>query len=103
MMVAVVQNGNKEVARNYYYFVRPMELALKKPAVSIQAAGKSKIKITSTALVKNLHLQAENVQFSDNYFDVLPDEPVYIQVISDKPVRKIVNALTLKSLYESSQ
>lgn len=72
-------NFNGKSIESLHYFVKPKELELQNPKVEIEYVNTSQIKITSNILVKNLYLEAENVIFEDNFFDVLPNEPKIIQ------------------------
>jgi beta-mannosidase len=102
VLVAFVNDETTEVSRSYYYFLKPLHLRLTKPSVRIEVSGKNQLRVSSATLVKNLYLQAEGVEFSDNFFDILPGEPVYVQVRSLKSLQKVIESITTTSLYESS-
>ena len=54
------------------------------------------IEVSSDVLAKNVYLFSdENIFFSDNYFDVLPNEKVIIKL--SKPVKNVV----VKSLFDT--
>lgn len=64
------------VYKNYLYFVRPKEMSLQKPEISIDIQEEGKgltLKISSDKLVKNLFLYSdEDIYFNKNYFDLIP-------------------------------
>ncbi len=78
-----------------FYFAKPKELQLSKPTITIQTINPTTIEITSDVLAKNVFLSDENVFFSDNYFDILPNQKVTITL--SKPAANIV----VKSLFDT--
>ena len=78
-----------------YYFAKPKDLKLPKPAISITKIDDLTIEITSTVLAKNVYLSTnENAHFSDNYFDILPNQVYKIRL--SKPSENI----EVKSLFD---
>ncbi len=75
----LIVNG-KTIAHKNYFFVKPKELKLHKPNINITLTN-SVIKITSDVFVKDLYLydDLEDLQLSNNYFDVEPNETIEIQ------------------------
>lgn len=65
--------------KNYLYFVRPKEMNLQRPEISIgikEEVGGFTLKINSDKLAKNLYLYSdEEIYFYKNYFDLLPHKP----------------------------
>lgn len=79
-----------------YYFVKPKDLKLSKPTIKINKIDDVTIEVSSDVLAKNVYLSSnENTFFSDNYFDVLPNEKVIIKL--SKPIKNIV----VKSLFDT--
>ena len=71
-----------------YFFVKPKDLSLEKPTIQIKKISDQTIVITTDKLAKNVFLSSENETFfSDNYFDVLPNEKRIIQL--SKPAKDI--------------
>ncbi|HLP65647.1 beta-mannosidase [Flavobacterium sp.] len=86
----------EKVAKSNFYFVKPKELNLSKPTIQITKIDETTIEITSDVLAKDVFLYAdEDVFFSDNFFDVLPNQKVIIKL--SKPI-KTINA---KSLFDT--
>lgn len=85
------QSDDKQ-ANTFYYFVKPKNMALSKPAITIRQIDAQTIEVSSDVLAKNVFLSADGVFFSDNYFDVLPQQK--IQVRLSAPAKKI-NSLSL--------
>jgi beta-mannosidase len=81
--------------KSLYYFVKPKDLKLTKPIIKINKIDDATIEVSSDVLAKNVYLSSdENIFFSDNYFDVLPNEKVIVKL--SKPVKNVV----VKSLYD---
>lgn len=78
-----------------YYFAKPKNLELLKPEISITKTSETSFEIKAEHLVKNIYLEAENNHFSDNFFDVLPNE--IIKITTDKPF----STINIKSLYDT--
>lgn len=71
------------IAERQHVFVRPADLALKTPEITIDFdAEKPIITITANTFVKNLQLYTDNgeLQLSDNFFDLLPNTPKQISL-----------------------
>lgn len=83
---AVLNLKFKEVVTNFY-FVKPKDLELKKPTIDIKIVGETLIEITSNTLAKNIYLEAKDVFFHENYFDLLPNEKRIIKL--SKPAKDI--------------
>lgn len=76
------------LSNNLYYFVKPKDLKLENPAIVTELIvenGIQFLKITSDKLVKDLYINFKNqkVFISDNYFDLLPNEPRLLELISE--------------------
>lgn len=68
------------------YFVPPKDLELLKPTIKIKKITPKEIQISSDILAKDLYLIGDT-HFSDNFFDLLPNEIKTIQL--SKPLEKI--------------
>ncbi|MFN8117551.1 MAG: glycoside hydrolase family 2 protein [Bacteroidia bacterium] len=75
----LIMNG-KIIAHKNYFFVKPKELLLHKPNIQISNT-KNVIKITSDVFVKDLYLYNNlgDLQLSNNYFDVEPNETIEVE------------------------
>jgi beta-mannosidase len=79
-----------------YYFVKPKDLALSHPNIQLKFIDDFTLEITSNVLAKNVYIQtSEEVFFSDNYFDILPNNKVIIKL--PKPLKNI----KVKSLFDT--
>ena len=91
-----------ELARNssetLFYFVKPKDLKLRKPTIVITKIDDLTIEVSSDVLAKNVYLSSdENTFFSDNYFDVLPNQKIQIKL------SKAVKEIRSKSLFDTMQ
>ena len=79
-----------------YFFSKSKDLKLTKPTIEINKIDELTIEVTSDVLAKNVFLTSkENTFFSDNYFDVLPNQKVVVKL--SKPSDKI----DVKSLFDT--
>lgn len=79
VLIMKVFDGNHLLFNNLYYFVRPGELKLQDPEISIHLERKfSKyfLFLKTEKLAKNIHLVNNKTDgfFSENFFDLLPGE-----------------------------
>jgi len=78
-----------------YYFAKPKDLQLTKPNIQIKKMDDLTYEVSSDVLAKSVYLSSEQETFfSDNYFDVLPNQKVEIKL--SKPVEKV----DVKSLFD---
>ncbi|MCP4442960.1 MAG: glycoside hydrolase family 2 protein [Aureispira sp.] len=80
------------ITEHIHYFKNPKDLKLKRvePKLSLEKVGDAyELKISTPTLIKNLFLtiDAENVQYSDNYFDVLPNQEKTIRIETTKSLK----------------
>lgn len=96
VLLSVHFNSQDKIVNSLYYFVKPKNLKLTKPSIKINKIDDVTIEVSSDVLAKNVYLSSdENTFFSDNYFDVLPNEKVIVKL--SKPVKNIV----VKSLFDT--
>ncbi|MCF8253752.1 MAG: glycoside hydrolase family 2 protein [Bacteroidia bacterium] len=77
-------SSQENLVRTNYYLVKPKELLLETPKISIKKVGQDKFEISSNTLVKDLFIyeqKSEQVMLSENYFDLLPNETKTIEII----------------------
>ena len=70
-------------------------MQLSRPEIQIKKIDELTIEVTSNVLAKNVYLSAIKTFFSDNYFDLLPNEKVIIKL--SNPVENI----EVQSLFDS--
>jgi beta-mannosidase len=78
----------------YHYFVKPKELQLEKPTITIKIVGETLLEVTTNTLAKNVCLQSEGHFFKENYFDLVPGISKIIK--TDTPT----NAIKVMSLFD---
>jgi beta-mannosidase len=103
ILIAEIQDvKRKRVASTYFYFSKPKELELKSGELIVTQHGKNSLSLKSKTLLKNVHLHAgEGVNFSDNYVDVIPNQPIIIEVQSNLPLKHILKNIKVKSLVDT--
>ncbi|MCH5232386.1 MAG: glycoside hydrolase family 2 protein [Muribaculaceae bacterium] len=96
-----------ESYNNVIAYVKPKDLNLHKPDLSISTEekdGKKVINLKSDNYIKSLYfsLPQEEYFFSDNYFDVIPGKEYSITLESPLPIDEINKKLEWMSVYEAS-
>lgn len=81
MLVTTFESGKKLVDTDYHYFTKVQNLELLNPGINLdvqETSDKYSVTIHSENLCKNLFLTSTNseVQFSDNFMDILPGQSV---------------------------
>jgi beta-mannosidase len=79
LLSASLVNDKHEIDRQIYYFEKPAKLKLPQPGIKTSISSNDNkfiVEITAEKLCKNIMLISDNsdVQFSDNFFDLLPGE-----------------------------
>jgi len=88
--------SDKKTTSANYFFSKAKDLQLTKPTITINKIDEMTIEVTSEVLAKNVFLSSEqNTFFSDNYFDLLPNQKVMITL--SKPTNNIV----IKSIFDT--
>lgn len=91
------ESDNKEVTI-FHFFVKPKNLALDKPNISIKRIDAKTVEISTDILAKDVYLISEEAgNFSDNFFDLLPGEKKMVTAEKD------FNDLKIKSLADILQ
>jgi len=77
--IRLLQNDTL-LAQTYHYFETPKKLKLQHPDIQYQIDETAQtVTLSTNTLIKNLYLYAtDDVRFDDNYFDLLPGEPLMI-------------------------
>lgn len=88
LLLAVVKVDGKEVSANRYFFAPYKELELKAAAVSCKAEKISertcKLTLSADTFVWMLHMATmDDIEYSDNDFDLLPDVPKEVIISLD--------------------
>lgn len=106
VFLAEVWYESDRLSRNLHYFLPPKELNLPISVISKKTfpnANGYSIELTPDKLVKNVFLEIENAKgfFTDNYFDLLPNETVEIDFITKRKNLDLDKKLEIKSLIDT--
>lgn len=101
-----LKKDEKILAQKIYFFKKPKDLLLDKPDIhfSVQKLkDEVTIFLSSSTLAKNifLDLKETEVHFSENYFDLLPNETKTISFQSTLTFEEVKKKIVLKSLWDS--
>jgi beta-mannosidase len=96
----------KQVSSNLMYLVPTSEVHL--PAAHIesrftQANGRYQLRLSSSVLARSVYVSFgdTDAKVSDNYFDLVPDEPVTIAVDSKASLGELENGMKIMSLADA--
>jgi len=106
VLTAKVITPKQELAYNTFFFVLPKHLKLKKPDIRFTAKKENNgyaLTFTTNYLAKNLHISTEDGKgtFSNNYFDLIPGQPVTIKFQTDQTVNDLQKYIKTYSLIDS--
>jgi len=97
-------SGDVGFAQNQFYFVRPLELELEEPKITVTFDEKKQtVSLLPNKLAKDVYLYVDDmdVKFSDNYFDMLPGIHTTLTILNGINISKIKEHLKVISLYDS--
>jgi len=99
----LVDEKGEVLSSNDLYFKRPKDLKYSKSAIQTDLTKQGDhyvLKITSSVLAPRVGVTFgdEDVWLSDNYIDVLPNEPVSISIKSEATLERLKKTLKIKSL-----
>jgi beta-mannosidase len=105
-MVSTLISGGVVVAENVAYFSSPKNLALKRPEIRIESKKLPdgyEVRLVSGTLAKSVVLSCEGCRgfFSDNYFDLLPNESKLVVFRTRQEVGDFRRTLKVMSLFDS--
>lgn len=96
LVLKVIFNANDKKTQSLYFFEKPKNLKLTQPNIHVKRLTANSIEITSDVLAKNVMLFSNKpTHFSDNYFDLLPNEKRVITFSNS------VDTIHLKSLFDT--
>lgn len=88
-VLKMIMDNDQQTATTLHYFHKPKNLVLGKVDLKIEQIGERKVKISANQLVKGIYLQTSDFNnFSDNFFDLLPNETKIIT--AEKPIKDLV-------------
>ena len=91
-------SGGKPIATSHFTFCKPYYLKLYKPYIEIRPINSTSFYITSNGFAKyvQLTIAGKQVHYSDNYFDLLPNEKKLITI--DTPIYDLNKKVVVKTL-----
>ena len=98
-----VLEQDKVLSRNLFFFDRTANLSLPHPEIQSEisgSAGNYRLRLQSPVLARNVYVSFgdNNVELSDNYVDVLPNEATTLQLKSDLSADQLKNALRIRDI-----
>jgi beta-mannosidase len=106
-LVCTLEKDQKQIARNHYFFAKPKDLRLGRARFDFTVefdSGKYILSIHAKTFLYKLHLTCPSYRgiFSDNYFEMLPDETVKIEFDPTENIDSRSNPpkFSIKSLVE---
>jgi len=108
VFITSLERDGKIVSQNKLYFNHDKFLKLQKPDIKtkiIQVEGGFEIELTTNTLAKSVYLSLPNGDdnFSDNFFDLMPDKPVRITLKSNISLQELNVNVAIHSLFDSFQ
>jgi beta-mannosidase len=100
----LVYDDGTGVAQNQHYFVKPLDLKLEHPDITLSFdEHKQTLSLIANKLAKDVYIYVDDVdvKFSDNYFDLLPGVLTTITVLNDFDIADIKEQVKVISLYDS--
>jgi beta-mannosidase len=102
MVVELVDNG-AVISSNTLFFKPIKDVNLPKPQVKYELAatdGGFEISLTTDKLAKNLYMTIGDEEgfFSDNYFDLIPGQPVKVKLDTKVSLEKLQQIFALKTI-----
>lgn len=95
-----------QLRQNILYFYPPKDLALKKPNIQTEIISNGKnyrIKLSTDYLAKNVYLDIDTKgRFTKNFFDLLPNSPVYVEFKTQEDIPNFKERLKIKTLVNDS-
>lgn len=103
VLVTELVKAGEVLSKNTFFFKPFKQLKIEKPTVQYAvttAAGGFDIELSTDKLAKNIYLQIGDEEgfFSDNYFDLLPNEKVAVTLKTAITEEKLKEILTLRTL-----
>ncbi len=94
--------SNKIISENVFVFDNPKDLALTKPTIIATKINDSTYSIKSNVFAKYVQLSMANlpVHFSDNFFDLLPNQKKIITLKTTNTLLNNKEALVVESLFD---
>jgi beta-mannosidase len=101
-----LMKDNKVVSRNLHLFDRTRNLALPVPAIQADWSGRAgayTLQLQSPVLARHVYVSFgdNEVEVSDNYFDLLPGEAVTLRLKSKADVDQLRRSLKVRNITDA--
>jgi beta-mannosidase len=105
--VLTLEQAGQPIATHNVYFTRSADLALQQPTLDAQVHPEGSgfvVELGSPTLARAVALSFGDLDAkpSDNYFDLLPNEPRKIHITSGATLPQLQKALAIRSLFDST-
>jgi beta-mannosidase len=104
--VADLMEGGKVISRNVFLFDRVRNLSLPSPSIKSELTGGNGnyvLTLQSPILARQVYVSFgdNDVEISDNYFDLLPNEPITVHVKTKANLNEIVQSLKVRNITDA--
>jgi len=104
-VIDLTQNG-KVVSRNLWLFDRVRNMALPSPSIQAELTGSDgnyTLRLRSAVLARHVYVTFGDhvVEASDNYFDMLPNEPLTLQVKAKSNIDALRRSLKVRNITDA--
>ncbi|WP_300672089.1 glycoside hydrolase family 2 protein [Soonwooa sp.] len=96
LVVKLLDVNDKLLAQNHMFLAKPKDLELPKPNIKIKKISPTEIEVSTDVLAKDVYLIGDT-HFSDNFFDLLPNEKRKIKL------SKALDKIEVMSLWDTMQ
>jgi beta-mannosidase len=108
ILVSTFESGKNVIDTDYHFFARVKDLKLVDPGISLDIMENPdaySVTIHSENLAKNLFLSSTNseVQFSDNFMDILPGETVTVTCPKSIGIEEFKRGLKYLTVYDTTK
>jgi beta-mannosidase len=106
VLSTVLSQNDRVLSENLLYFDHAKFLLLQKPEIKTEIAQTNsgfEIELRTNTLAKSVYLSLPDGEddFSDNYFDLLPNEKVKIKLNTNLSINELKSKLSIRSLSDS--
>ncbi len=103
---ALLQVDGQQVAKNHIYFTLTKDLNLPIPDYHLEVTKIQtgyRIQLTAKNLLKNVYLHLDEFEgvFSDNYFDLLPGDPIMVEYATSQKIENFRDKLKIQTLEDT--
>jgi len=104
--LADLMESGKVVSRNVFLFDRVRNLSLPSPSIQAEVSGGNgsyALRLESAVLARHVYASFgdNDVEVSDNYFDLLPNEPITLQLKSKADLDEIRKSLKVRNITDA--